>query len=91
MSNRISNLSLKGHIQISYFNFKLRGNALLLAFTVFLGHFRLHKCQRSCPKKLVNAKSKNHFERTNGQTDGRTDGMTWSLLDLLIAANKKLK
>ena len=47
----------------------------------------------SCPNKLVNAKSKNHFERTNGRTDertdGRTDGVTWSLLELLIAAKNQ--
>ena len=52
----------------------------------------------SCPNKLVNAKSKNHFKRTNGRTDRRTNertneqtnertnGVTWSLLELLIAA-----
>ena len=59
-----------------------------------LDQFRLHKSQRSCPNKLVNAKSKKHFEQTNGQTDGRTDewtdGVTWSLLELLIAAKNEV-
>ena len=49
---------------------------------MFLGHFGLHKCQRSCPNKLVNAKSK----KGCGRTDKRTNGVTLSLLELLIAA-----
>ena len=64
-------LELQRFIQISYFNFKLQhicfGNAWL-TFTVVLGHFRLHKWQRFCPNKLVNAKSKKSFG-----TDGRTE------------------
>ena len=45
---------------------------------MFLGHIRLHKSQRSCPNKLLNAKSK--------KGRGRTDRVTFSLLELLITA-----
>ena len=55
---------------------------------MFLGHIRLHKSQRSCPNKLLNAKSKKGRGRTDGRTNERTNGVTLSLLELLIAANK---